>query len=174
MIDYHNYKGLFTQTERRLVWEKDERERQKVKFSFLDTPCVSAALLQCMGVSSQKDYMQHRVEWSQSRLSHQDIMRKTLSLRKIIPWIGESIQEGKLLNGNIRIVPRAKDWDNPSELYFHCNKAMVFLGQCKRHHQAPNFVSAPGGKKPFATLLYFISNCLFTFGGHHCQHQGKV
>lgn len=161
MIDYNNFKGLFTQTERRPVWEKDEKERQKVKFSFLDTPCVSTALLQCMGVSSQKDYMQLRVEWSQNRLSHQDIMRKTLSPKKIIPRVGESIPEGKLLNGNIRIVPRAKEWDDPSELYFHCNKATVFLGQWKRHHQAPDFVSAPGEKKNHLQHCYISFLILF-------------
>lgn len=38
-----------------------------------------------MGVCSQKDYMQYRVEQSQIKLSHLDIMRKTLSPERIIP-----------------------------------------------------------------------------------------
>lgn len=55
---------------------------------------------------------------------------------------GEKVWKGKLLNGNLRIVPRAKDWNNLRGLNFHCDKAIVFLGHQKRHHLTPNFVSA--------------------------------
>lgn len=53
-----------------------------------------------IGFSSQKEYMQHRVEWSQSKLSPQDIKGKTLSPKWIIPRIGEKVGEGKLWSGN--------------------------------------------------------------------------
>lgn len=62
MTDYDYYKGLFAQKERMPVRERDEKERQRVKFSFLDAPCVSAASLKFMGVSSQKEDMRHRAE----------------------------------------------------------------------------------------------------------------
>lgn len=56
--------------------ERRKEERQRVTFLFLYTPCVSAAPLKCMGVSSQKDYVQCRVERAQRQLSHWDIVKK--------------------------------------------------------------------------------------------------
>lgn len=114
--------------------ERRKEERQRVTFLFLYTPCVSAAPLKCMGVSSQKDYVQCRMERAQRQLSHWDIVKKktkkTLGPKRINSRVGESVREAKPLNGNIRrIVPRAKDWDDPPGPYFNSDKAVFFLGQ---------------------------------------------
>lgn len=61
VTDDNHYKGLFAQKERTPVRQRDEKKRQRVKFSFLDAPCLSVPL-KFMRVSSQKDNIQHRAE----------------------------------------------------------------------------------------------------------------
>ena len=118
------------------------------------------------GVSSQKDDMQSRVEQSQSKLSHRDIRRKTLSPKRMIPSVGERTWEGKLLNGNYhkKHSCNSQRRDDPSESYFHWDKAVVFLGGggwWTRHHLTPNSVSAQ--EKTKCLWCYYVSFIIFLF-----------
>lgn len=71
MIGCHGDEDLFAQKD---AGKREEQERQRFTFLFLDTPCVSAAPLQCMGVSSQKDYILGMIP-KPGRLSHRDLMK---------------------------------------------------------------------------------------------------
>lgn len=59
-----------------------------------------------------------------------------------------------------RLVPTAKDTEDPSGSYFPRDKAVIFLGHWKTYHETPNFVSAQEKKKKInasdTVMLHFI------------------